>query len=593
MALQSKLDIYIGDTPITSFKKFSLRQKITEHHDFELICRTDVLEQLSGEMVSQTKNFLGESFVVQIKPLGFIGGYKELAFKGIVTSVNSTKGFQNSTGDSVVISGKSSSIIADDGPHYASHNDVPLSDILQKTFQGYDISMLALSFDPTKTDALHYSVQQNESSYEYATRLAAQYSEWFYYNGNTLVFGNAKYDTVPLSYGIDLQEFSLELAPKPNKYKYFTNDYLTDEQHEKSTAEVNTGVNGYNQFTNDKSESIFSKETAVYINSYDDAKLKQRLDTHVIQQKKATIVNQVIVKGKSDNPGVNLGDVVTIQDDMTGYGSFRIIKVTHTASENGKYYNEFEGITAELDVYPNTDMMAFPKSETQVATVMENVDPDGLSRIRVQFPWQKPYGEITPWLRVVSPHAGGEKGFHFIPEKGEEVLIGFEGGNAERPYVMGSMYTGTAQPGAFQSDANDIKAIQSRSGTKLVLDDKEGSTTITDQGTAGIKLDGNGLLISQANEKFEVNVGEESSTLVMDKDGKIDIIAKEIFQVVVGESSLILKKDGTIELKGKNITVIGDTIGLSGNDNISVISKNSQVYLDGNAKIIGSNVDIN
>jgi len=586
MALQSKLDIYIGGTPITSFKTFSLKQKITEHHDFELVCRTDVLEQLSGEMVSQTKNFLGESFIVQIKALGFVGGYKELAFKGIVTSVNSTKGFQNATGDSVVISGKSSSIIADDGPHYASHNDVSLSDILQKTFQGYDTSMLALAFDPTKTDALHYSVQQNESSYEYATRLAAQYSEWFYYNGNSLVFGKTEYDTVPLSYGIDLQEFSLKLAPKPNKYKYFTNDYLTDERHEKSTTEVDTGVNGFNQFTNDKSEAIFAKETVVYINSYDDAKLKQRLDTHVVQQKKATVVNQVIVKGKSDNPGVNLGDVVTIQDDMTGYGSFRIIKVTHSASENGKYQNEFEGITAELDVYPNTDMMAFPKSETQIATVMENVDPDGLSRIRVQFPWQKPYGELTPWLRVVSPHAGGEKGFHFIPEKGEEVLIGFEGGNAERPYVMGSLYTGAAQPGAFQSDANDIKAIQSRSGTKLVLDDKEGSTTITDQGTAGIKLDGNGVAVTNAQERNEINIADKSSLFIMDKDGNIVFEGKKQFQIIIGESSLIMDKEGNIAINGKNIII-------NGKESLDNRSSGSQVLLNKNAKVTGSKVDIN
>ncbi|WP_299248047.1 phage baseplate assembly protein V [uncultured Aquimarina sp.] len=591
MALQSKLDIYIGGTPITSFKTFSLRQKITEHHDFELVCRTDVLEQLSGEMVSQTKNFLGESFIVQIKALGFMGGYKELAFKGIVTAVNSTKGFQNSTGDSVVISGKSSSIIADDGPHYASHNDVPLSDILQKTFQGYDTSMLSLAFDPTKTDSLHYSVQQNESSYEYATRLAAQYSEWFYYNGSALVFGKTEYDTIPLSYGIDLQEFSLKLAPKPNKYKYFTNDYLTDEQHEKSTTEVDAGVNGFNQFTNDKSETIFAKETAVYINSYNDAKLKQRLDTHVIQQKKASVVNQVIVKGKSDNPGVNLGDVVTIQDDTTGYGSFRIIKVTHSASENGKYQNEFEGITAELDVYPNTDMMAFPKSETQIATVMENVDPDGLSRIRVQFPWQKPYGELTPWLRVVSPHAGGEKGFHFIPEKGEEVLIGFEGGNAERPYVMGSLYTGAAQPGAFQSDANDIKAIQSRSGTKLVLDDKAGSLLLTDQGTASMMMDGGGNTRIATDASHTTTVGEDSSILKMDKDGNIDITGKEKLTITIGDSSITMLKDGTIKLKGKAITTEGDDIGVGAHNSIAIFSKSN--HIAGNTKMDGGDVFIN
>ncbi|GAA3518707.1 phage baseplate assembly protein V [Aquimarina addita] len=593
MALQSSIQIFINGIPITAFKSFKLHQEIDLHHDFRLVCRADVLENLSGELAAETKNFLGETFILQIGALGSLESYKKLEFKGVVTSVNITKGFQNAGGDTVEIVGNSSSIIADDGPHYASHTDVGLADILAKTFQGYDTSKLEIAFTPVKTDTLHYSVQQNESSYKYASRLAAQYSEWFYYDGKKLVFGKATSETVPLRYGIDLQEFSLQLAPKPNKYKYFTNDYLTDEQHEKSTSEINTGVNGFNQFTSEKSSTLYAKETSVYINSYTDAQLKKRLDTHVEQQKKAVESKQVIIRGQSDNPGVNLGDIVSIQDGMTSYGSFRITKVTHTATENGKYQNTFEGVTAALDVYPKTDMMAFPKSESQVATVKENVDPDGMSRIQVQFPWQKPYGELTPWLRVVSPHAGSDKGFHFIPEKEEEVLIGFEGGNAERPYVIGCMYTGAAQPGNFQSGANDIKAIQSRSGNKVVLNDHEGSTTITDKGTAGIKLDGKGVIIIKANEKYEVNVGEESSVLVMDKDGKVEIRAKEMLQIVVGESSIALAKDGTIEIKGKNVAVLGENIGISGSKTVNTTANGSQVFLDGNAKIIGSNVDIN
>ncbi len=591
MALQSQLEIFIGGTPITAFKSFTLDQEIGKHHDFELVCRTDVLQKLSGDIISETKDFLGETIIVQIGALGFGGGYKELAFKGVVTSVDGIKGFQNRKGDTVVISGKSSCIIADDGPHYASHHDVPLSDILQKTFQGYDASKLTLDFNPVNKEALHYSVQQHESSYEYAARLAAQYSEWFYYNGKKLILGQASYDTVPLHYGTDLQEFSLKLAPTPNKYKYFTNDYLTDELHEKATSEISTGVSGFNQFTSDKSETLFAKETAVYINTYNDTRLKQRLDRYVEQQNKATEVKQVLVKGKSDNPGVNLGDVVSIQDDTTGYGSFRVIKVTHTANENGKYLNEFEAVTAELDVYPNTDMMAFPKSETQVATVKDNVDPDGISRIRVQFPWQKPYGELTPWLRVVSPHAGGEKGFHFIPEKGEEVLVGFEGGNAERPYVMGSMYTGGAQPGAFQSDANDVKAIQSRSGTKMIMNDKAGSMLLTDQGTASMMMDGGGNTKMTTNASHTTTVGEDSSVLKMDADGNIDLTGKEKLTITIGESSITMLKDGTIKLKGKSITTEGDDIGVGAHNSIAIFSKSN--HIAGNTKMDGGDVFIN
>ncbi|OED46944.1 hypothetical protein AB832_00730 [Flavobacteriaceae bacterium (ex Bugula neritina AB1)] len=65
------------------------------------------------------------------------------------------------------------------------------------------------------------------------------------------------------------------------------------------------------------------------------------------------------------------------------------------------------------------DIHRFPKSDIQVATVIENNDPDGLSRVKVQFPWQKHLGSTTPWIRMMLPHAGVDKGFHFIPEIGE------------------------------------------------------------------------------------------------------------------------------------------------------------------------------
>ncbi|MEM5540340.1 phage baseplate assembly protein V, partial [Olleya sp. AS48] len=242
--------------------------------------------------------------------------------------------------------------------------------------------------------------------------------------------------------------------------------------------------------------------------------------------------------------------------------------------------------TADFDAYPNTNINAFPKSETQTAIVMENADPDGLGRIRVQFAWQKITGEMTPWIRIVTPHAGGDKGFHFIPETGEEVLIGFEGGNAEHPYMMGSLYNGSGKAGAFQNANNDIKALQSRSGNKMVFNDNEGSTTNTDSGTAGIKLDGSGTIINQANDKFEIKIGDNSAIMIMDNEGNIIFEGKKQFQIIVGKSSIILNEDGNIVLNGKNILI-------NGSESLDSRSNGSQILLNDNAKITGSKVDIN
>ncbi|PKV50750.1 late control gene D protein (GPD) [Aquimarina sp. MAR_2010_214] len=537
MALQSNIQIFIGGTLIPTYKRLMLRQDLDSHHILELVCRMDVLEKLGGEMASESKNFLGEIITLQVSSSQGFSGYGELEFKGVVIKVNNTKGFDNGEEDTVEIKAQSASIIADDGPHFTSHNDVGLAEILNKTFQGYDQSKLETSFNPTVTSNIHYSVQHNDSAYQYASRLAAQYSEWFYYDGKALIFGKPKdSEEVILTYGHDLKKFTLELNPTPNNFKYFTNDYLTDGLHEKTTTGVNSGVNGYNSFTSNKSEEIYAKETSVYLNSYNDPELKQRFDTHVEQQKKTQELKQVLIKGVSDNPGVYLGQVIKIKEASGSQGSYRITKVMHTATENGNYINRFEGVTADIDVYPNTNTMAFPKSGSQVAIVTENSDPDGLSRIKVQFPWQRPDGETTPWLRMITPHSGGEKGFHFIPEIGEEVLVGFEGGNAERPYVMGALYNGGKNAQNWQSQNNDVKAIRTRSGHTIELNDSKGAEfiTITDKNRNVVHID-------TANNDITISAGENmtlnAKNMQINVEENLDIsVGKNKSESITGDS---------------------------------------------------------
>ena len=97
---------------------------------------------------------------------------------------------------------------------------------------------------------------------------------------------------------------------------------------------------------------------------------------------------------------------------------------------------------------------------------------------------------MSPWLRIASPHTGGGKGMHFIPEKGEEVIIAFEGGDAEKPYVIGTVYNGKAKI-TFANAENDLKVIQTRSGHVIELNDTKGaeSITITDKNKNQIVID--------------------------------------------------------------------------------------------------------
>ncbi len=538
MALQTTTDLFIGGTPLATYKSILLHQQIGAHHVLQIVCRMDALEDLSAALGEQSKKFLGETITLEIQTFEGFGSYKTLQFKGVVTQIKTIKGHEASNGDEIVIIAQSPSFLADDGCHYRSHNEMSLSGIIGKTFQGYNTSQLSVDIRPQDDITLDYSVQHHESSFAYAARLAAQYGEWLYYDGVKLIFGRPDSEEVVLTYGIDLKEYQLSLMPQSQKYNVFSNDYLTDQVQEKSTAEVAVGLNGFNGFVSDKSDQIFTKETQLLHATFNDAQVQNRLDKQVEKQRKAIAVNQVKITGTSENPGVKLGSTVNVEGV-----NYRIVQISHTNNDIGDYENHFEGVTAEDNTYPLTDINSFPKSEPQTAIVKENADPEGFGRVKVQFHWQKIQSEMTPWIRIVTPHAGGDKGFHFIPEIGEEVLVGFEEGNAEHPYVMGTLYNGTGKAGAFQTEQNDIKAIKTRSGHMIELNDADGAESITI-----IDKNRNLIIINTASNDITITAGENmtlnAKNMQINVEEDLDIsVGKNKSENVSGDSLITAKNE--------------------------------------------------
>ena len=114
----------------------------------------------------------------------------------------------------------------------------------------------------------------------------------------------------------------------------------------------------------------------------------------------------------------------------------------------------------------------------EVGIVTNVQDPNKLGRIKVQLP-RLPGGPETDWARVAQPAAGAGRGFYWLPEVGDEVLIAFELGQANCPYVLGALWNGKDKPmdGAYADD-NTTRMIQTKSGHKIVLCDKSGEEKI-------------------------------------------------------------------------------------------------------------------
>ena len=108
------------------------------------------------------------------------------------------------------------------------------------------------------------------------------------------------------------------------------------------------------------------------------------------------------------------------------------------------------------------------------AIVETLVDPDGLGRVEVSLPWlgdRDGDGAVTAWPTLGTPYADEDQGLEIVPEKGSQVLVAFEAGDARRPYVLGACWNGRARLPEAPTAANDKRVLRTREGSLLEFDD--------------------------------------------------------------------------------------------------------------------------
>jgi type VI secretion system secreted protein VgrG len=228
-----------------------------------------------------------------------------------------------------------------------------------------------------------------------------------------------------------------------------------------------------------------------------------------------SIQSGVIGQGVSLNPAVAAGKTVVIQGVAQAEGTYGVTKVVHHWKPDG-YTNEF-WCTASSEYKDPQRPKSNPWYGVVVARVFDNNDPAKLGRIKVQYIWQEQ--DQTFWARMMTPHAGADRGFLFIPEKGDEVVVAFEDGDPERPIVLGCLWNNTDKPptedfwGAeYQTD--DVKRIVTKSGHRIQLVDKEGKESIVIATPKHIKV----AMLEKTDENGR-------ATLLLHSDGDIVINA--------------------------------------------------------------------
>lgn len=521
----------------TESYKVELHQYNCQHDTFTIETPEDSFDKFHEYIMEHSRDLLGDPLTIKFYQYGKVVQH----FSGIITKIHCKRKTGGGYG-TLYISGNAPSILLDSGKECQSYENRTLQEIVVAATQEYDESAkVDTSAGVNTTRTLPYTVQYQESDYDFICRLAKYYGEYFYYDGSKLIFGNKLQETIELGENLNLidEEFFLEVKPQDFQYINYNIHQGTSENNDSRDAANEYKNNPIQTDAKNASKKIYKKIPQKYHSATSLEQSSVDLED-VVRLEKDKRELLLKVKGQSRDPRLRMNTFACLTDiNARAMETYRVIKISHYHT-GMEYYNSFEGIPM-MRTPADFDENAFPHSEQQPAIVKDNNDPLGMGRVRVQFLWQAKRNEMTPWIRVVQPYTGGGKGFYFVPEIGEEVLVDFEGGNAERPFVLGAHYNGEAKSGYTPT----TKAIHTKSGTKILLNDAEGSVMIEDPSGNIYAMDGKGNIKVQAPKNITFVAGENISlraTASIDIDAGVDIsetAGAMINKNAIGDYSLI------------------------------------------------------
>ncbi|WP_298507068.1 phage baseplate assembly protein V [uncultured Maribacter sp.] len=531
------------------------------HSSFQVVYQTNATEGYNGTLMNNSINYSGKKISI-----GLDDG--QLEYVGIITSVALQKGTGGS--GSIVLSGQGASILLSKSVQCFSYEEgSSFSQVITDTFKGHSKDLLKMELGSGTNITLPYTVQYNESDFAFLQRMAARYGVWIYDNGRTFCVGRTGDKELQGIYGQDVQSFGLSTNLQAQNSGYTSQDWVNDSALEAVSAAHNAkSGHPYAAQIKKQSEAVFAKkENYAWNHNQNEYSGQQGLDHIAKVDTLGKAANMIIANGTSELVSLRVGDSLVIEGinyaDKTSrdsFGSYMITKLTHRFDHSGNYENHFEGVPEGTPHPYYSAVFATPKAEEQRGLVLDNNDPDGLGRVKVQFDWQKQMSTTTPWIKMLTPYGGGGKGFYFIPEINEEVLVGFENNNPEKPYVLSAGYNTSAKSGLADAE-NNIKAIQTKSGNKVLMNDKDGSITISDADGNTVVMNGNGEITISANKKLTLNSEEinimASKTVNIDGVNNVNIISKEI--MTEGSSKVTTNSAAKIEMTAPSTKVEGTT----------------------------------
>ena len=568
------ITISVGKKSLSSFISLQIEQNIGKHHRFQMSVELETGSNRYVHNINSSKNWLGESIVVKAanKPI----------FVGVVTNVQLHR--EGSDFGCIIVSGYSATYRMETAHSCFSWNDRTIGDVVKKLCEQAKVQ---LELNPAFKETKDFICQYEESDFDFIRRLAHQYQEWMYFDGTKLIFGKPRKlaDPIRLEYGTTLSSLDIGLQTLARSEQVFSYHSGADREMQRMTPDLAYGHDKLAGEAFRASLGMFSKPARQH--ALPRISNETELVNYMGRKQAAETAETHYITAESQVPTLRVGSVISLYSSFLervgniskeSLGDFIIIEITHEVSQGSYYKNRFKAIPATIKAMPSPKVR-MPLAETQMATVLSNADPQGKGRVRVRMNWQTD-GMQTGWVRVMTPDGGSSsdvksnRGFVFIPEVGDQVLLGFRHGDPARPYVMGSLFNGTTGGGGLEG--NHMKSLTTRSGHTIKLNDSLSSLGITIKDIKGnsIHIDSVGDdIIINAKRNITINAGETFTVNCKNAN----ILAEESINMNAEQDITSVSGESTSIQAGESLTEIAaDSYVLSANDaNVQVTEEHN------------------
>jgi uncharacterized protein involved in type VI secretion and phage assembly len=445
------------------------------------------------------------------------------------------------------------------GTRIATYQKMKYSQIVQQVVSGNGISVQAND----SKQQLEYTMQV-DSDLAFVTELANRVGfDWWVDPEETFHFA-APTSSSPLSFEDgQLLSFSVKVTGHhPNTVQVVGWDHL-QQQPVKSVAQKvdESDVWATSPMAQKANGNPFGSKTLVSANLAAETIAEANALSESLQTKWAS--SAVIAKGLSEGhaklrPGVS----ITVADFGPLDGTYHVTEVEHVFNGGG-----FTTRFTAGDRSPSTLVDVLAKSHDVLKQTIEHPslavgvvtninDPDTKNRVRLKFPGLSGEEE-SAWARVASLGGGAKRGMVFIPEVGDEVLVGFENGDLRQPVVIGGLYSDKSVVPAWDIENGKVstRRIASRRGHYLEFADGDSPA----KQHMLMMLEGDKHRLRLGADRFDIELPQGKPMTIKIGNSKIDIAdngdmtleARNIFikaQLNVGIEA------NAIDIKGKSQT---------------------------------------